>query len=151
MCCTRKPQYINEYGSNSKFPSTGPGSRVRVQVPEYGSSINNYSTCRFPSTDPGSRVRVKVPEYGSKFPSTGQSSRVRIFGKIGENHQISKSLKNNYNLLYSLTRIILGNLSCPKDHRIQIWSQNDCFQLEILGREVGPISVTLTVLKNGLL
>ena len=29
-CCTREPEYINVYGSNSKFPSTGPGSKVRV-------------------------------------------------------------------------------------------------------------------------
>ena len=28
-----KFEYIKEYG----FPSTGPGSRVRIQVPEYGS------------------------------------------------------------------------------------------------------------------
>ena len=34
---------LYEYGSNSKFPSTGPGFLVRVQVPEYKS--------RFPSTD----------------------------------------------------------------------------------------------------
>jgi hypothetical protein len=72
--------------------------RVKFKVPEYGS--------RFPSTGPSSQVRVsskqlqyiQVPEYGSRFPSTGQSSRVRIFGKVGENHQIFKSLKNNSNL-----------------------------------------------------
>jgi hypothetical protein len=72
--------------------------RVKFKVPEYGS--------RFPSTGPSSQVRVinkqfqyiQVPEYGSRFPSTGRSSRVRIFGKIGENHQIFKSLKNNSNL-----------------------------------------------------
>ena len=29
-CCTREPEYINKYGSNSNFPSTGP-------VSEYGS------------------------------------------------------------------------------------------------------------------
>ena len=52
---TRQFEYINEYGS---FPSTGPGSRVRVQVPEYGSTINKISTLRFPSTGPGSQVRI---------------------------------------------------------------------------------------------
>ena len=36
---TWETEYINEY----VFPSMGPGSQVRVQVPEYGS--------RFPSTD----------------------------------------------------------------------------------------------------
>ena len=30
-------------------------------------------------------------------------------------------------------------------HRIRIWAQKDWFYPEILGREVGPISVTHTV------
>jgi hypothetical protein len=34
--CTQKPEYINKYRSKSKFLSTDSGSRVRVQVPEYG-------------------------------------------------------------------------------------------------------------------
>ena len=69
VSCTRGLEYINEYG---KFPSTGPGSRVRVQVPEYGSTINKISTLRFPSTGPGSRVRIlakitKIFKMSKKF------------------------------------------------------------------------------------
>jgi hypothetical protein len=72
--------------------------RVKLKVPEYGS--------RFPSTGLSSQVRInykqlqyiKVPEYGLKFPSTGQGSQVRILEKIWENHQFFKSLKNNFNL-----------------------------------------------------
>ena len=30
VSCTRKPEYINKYRSNSKFPSMGPCSRVRI-------------------------------------------------------------------------------------------------------------------------
>ena len=56
---TRHFEYISEYG---RFPSTGPGSRVRVQVPKYGSPTSDLFRSRFPSTGPGSRVRV--PEYG---------------------------------------------------------------------------------------
>ena len=55
VSCTRGLEYINEYG---KFPSTGPGSRVRVQVPEYGSPTRDLFRSRFPSTGPGSRVRI---------------------------------------------------------------------------------------------
>ena len=69
-----------------KFPSTGPGSRVWVQVPKYGS--------RFPSTGPllgiyvgpGSRVRVQVPKYGSRFPST-----VMGWPNIGDSYGIKKN------------------------------------------------------------
>ena len=49
---TQKSEYINEYGSASKFPSMGQGSWVRV----------NYKQLQF----------IQVPEYGSIFPSTGQ-------------------------------------------------------------------------------
>ena len=49
MTRIRDPYYINEYGSNSKFPSTGPGSRVQV----------NYKQIQY----------IQVPEYGSRFPS----------------------------------------------------------------------------------
>ena len=60
--------------------------KVRVWVPEYRSTINNFSTYRFPSTSSGFWVRFQVPEYGSytrdlfrsRFPSTGPGSRVRI-------------------------------------------------------------------------
>ena len=84
---TGEPEYINEYESASKFPSTGQGSQVRVnyqqlqhiKVSEYGS--------KFLSMGQDSRVRVEVPKYGSKFQSTGQGSWVRIFEKIVENHQ----------------------------------------------------------------
>jgi hypothetical protein len=66
---------------------------------------------------------IKVPEYGLKFPSTGQGSQVRILEKIGENHQLFKSLKNNFNLLYSSTRLMLVNLLCPMGHMIPIWAK----------------------------
>ena len=88
------------------------------------------------------RVKFKVPEYGLKFPSTSQGSRVRILEKIGENHQLFKSLKNNYNLFYRLMQV---NLPCPMGHMIPIWAQKYWFWQEILGREVGPISVGHTV------
>ena len=61
VSCTWEPEYINEHGSASKFPSTGHGSQVRV----------NYKQLQY----------IKVPEYGLKFPSTGQGSRVRILEK----------------------------------------------------------------------
>ena len=41
------------------------GSRVQVQVPEYGSSTRDLFRSRFPSTGPGSRVRVKIASIGS--------------------------------------------------------------------------------------
>jgi hypothetical protein len=52
VTCTREPEYINDYGSNSKFPSTGLSSQVWVI----------YKQLQY----------IKVPEYGLKFPSTGQ-------------------------------------------------------------------------------
>jgi hypothetical protein len=45
---------------NSKFPSTGPDSRVLVQVPQYGSHNRDLFRSKFPSTGPGSQVRVQV-------------------------------------------------------------------------------------------
>ena len=36
---------------------------------------------------------------------------------------------------------MLVNLPCPMGHRIQILAQKDWFYPEILGQEVGPISV----------
>ena len=55
----------------------GPGSQVRVWVPEYGSHTRDLFRSRFPSTGPilgiylgpGSQVRVQVLEYGFKFLS----------------------------------------------------------------------------------
>ena len=86
--------------------------RVNFKVPEYGS--------RFPSSGLSSQVRVnykqlqyiQVPEYRSWFPSMGQGSWVRIFDKKGEKIQIVKSLKNNFNFLSSSIRIQIGNLPC---------------------------------------
>ena len=51
---TPESEYINEYGSNSKFPSTGPGSREQVLVREYGSPTRDLFRSRFLSTGPGS-------------------------------------------------------------------------------------------------
>ena len=74
-----------------KLPSTVGRSRVRVQVPKYGS--------RFPSTGPSSRVRVQykqnqyieVPEYGSRFPST-DFDKNHLFKVSGTNfHKVSES------------------------------------------------------------
>ena len=75
------PEYINEYGSNSKFPSTGPGFRVWVQVPDYGSRFLSMGPLLGiylgpgsqlgPSIGPGSQVWVQVLEYGSRLPNTG--------------------------------------------------------------------------------
>ena len=54
---------LPEYGSNSKFPSTGPSSQVQVQVPKYKSHTRDLFRFRFPSTGPGSQVRVQVSKY----------------------------------------------------------------------------------------
>ena len=91
---------IFPYFFQNPYSGTWVHKRVRVKfkVPEYGS--------RFPSTGLSSQVRVnykqlqyiKVPEYGLKFPSTDQGSQVQILEKIGENHQLFKTLKNNFDL-----------------------------------------------------
>ena len=58
VSCTREPEYINECGSNSKFPSTGPSSRVRFKVPKYGSPTRDLFRSRFLRTGPGSQKRI---------------------------------------------------------------------------------------------
>ena len=86
MRCTWDIKYIKEYGSNSKFLSTGSDFQVRVQVSEYGSHTRDLFSSRFPSTGPGFQVRVQVPKYGSstrvlfrsRFPSTVPGSQLRI-------------------------------------------------------------------------
>ena len=71
------------------------------------------------------RVKVKVPEYGSRFPSMGQGSRVRILDKIRENHKNFRSLK--IILIFGILqkKIKMGNLPCRIGHRIPIWAQKD--------------------------
>ena len=56
--CTRLFTQISEYRRQKTNMSTGPGSRVRVQVPKYGSPNSVLFRSRFPSTGPGSRVQI---------------------------------------------------------------------------------------------
>jgi hypothetical protein len=61
-------------------PGQIQSSRVRVQVPSMGLSSQVRTTYK-------QLQYIQVPEYGSRFPSTGQGSQVRILERILENHQ----------------------------------------------------------------
>ena len=55
----------------TRFPSTGPSFRVKVNCKQLQYIRVLEYRSRFPSTGPGSQVQVQVPKYRSRFPSTG--------------------------------------------------------------------------------
>ena len=79
---------------------------------------------------------LPVLVYVFKSPSTGHTRKHPIFRVF-----CNKCL-NSY---FYTNHWCLAILPCPMGHRIRIWAQKDWFFPEILGREVGPISVTHTV------
>ena len=59
----------------------GPGSGVRVQVPEYGSPSSVLFRSRFPSTGPGSQVRI-LNIFLNIFANLFKNALSFIFGLI---------------------------------------------------------------------
>ena len=93
VSCTWQFEYINEYGSNSKFPSTGPGSRVRILTKItkifkkliffFKSLIFFYKTVdgQF-AMSPGSYD----PNLGSEILILGGDIRLRSWPNIGDSY-----------------------------------------------------------------
>ena len=79
---------------------------------------------------------LPVLVYVLKSPRTGHTKNPPIFGLF-----CNKFLNSHF----YINHWCLAILPCLMGHRIRIWAQKNWFYPEIVGREVGPISVTHTV------
>ena len=98
-------------------------------------------------------TRELGPILGNLDPYSGtlNLTRTRLCTKVPKYNTLKKALifciffdKCLKSYLYT-NHWCLASLSCLMGHRIWIWAQKDWFYLEILGQEVGPISMTRTV------
>jgi hypothetical protein len=131
-----------------KNPYSGTLTRTRELWPVLG-NLDPYSgTCMYCNCLLMTRTWELGPVLGNLDPYSGtlNLTRTRLCTKVSLIFCIffDKCLKS----YFYTNHWCLASLSCLMGHRIWIWAQKDWFYLEILGQEVGYISVTRTVHKN---